>query len=83
MEDPPIQQYLNISSFGFHFSGKTFNVHLNGTQLIATSPVGRTPPEFVDPADVLTLDGVQRNVITINGMTPGPVIEVMEGAQVK
>ncbi len=32
--------------------------------------------------DVLTADGVKRNVIIINGQFPGPSIEVAEGSQV-
>ncbi|CAH1271167.1 KLHL24 [Branchiostoma lanceolatum] len=32
--------------------------------------------------EVITTDGVKRNVITVNGMFPGPTIEVVEGAQV-
>ncbi|XP_035674595.1 laccase-2-like [Branchiostoma floridae] len=36
----------------------------------------------VSADDVITADGVQRNVILVNGQFPGPAIEVMEGAQV-
>ena len=36
----------------------------------------------VSADDVITLDGVPRNVIVVNGQFPGPAIEVMEGAQV-
>ncbi|XP_078686410.1 uncharacterized protein LOC144919067 [Branchiostoma floridae x Branchiostoma belcheri] len=32
--------------------------------------------------EVIITDGVQRNVITVNDMFPGPTIEVVEGAQV-
>jgi hypothetical protein len=34
------------------------------------------------PDDVITADGFVRSVITINGMFPGPTLEVMEGVQV-
>ena len=33
-------------------------------------------------ADVITADGVKRNVIVINGQFPGPTLEVAEGSQV-
>ncbi|XP_066271301.1 uncharacterized protein, partial [Branchiostoma lanceolatum] len=36
----------------------------------------------VSADDVITADGVQRNVILVNGQFPGPAIEVMEGVQV-
>ncbi|KAI8514095.1 hypothetical protein Bbelb_084190 [Branchiostoma belcheri] len=36
----------------------------------------------VSSDDVITADGVQRNVILVNGQFPGPAIEVMEGAQI-
>ncbi|CAH1243344.1 Hypp7073 [Branchiostoma lanceolatum] len=37
---------------------------------------------LVPMEEVITTDGVQRNVITVNDMFPGPTVEVMEGAQV-
>ncbi|XP_078590744.1 uncharacterized protein LOC144870452 isoform X1 [Branchiostoma floridae x Branchiostoma japonicum] len=37
---------------------------------------------LVPMEEVITTDGVQRNVITVNDMFPGPTIEVVEGAQV-
>ena len=36
----------------------------------------------VDPDEIIMADGYQRNVIAINDQMPGPVIEVMEGAEV-
>ena len=36
----------------------------------------------VSSDDVITVDGFQRHVITVNGKFPGPTIEVMQGAQV-
>ena len=33
-------------------------------------------------SDVITADGVKRNVIVINGQFPGPTLEVAEGSQV-
>ena len=32
--------------------------------------------------DVITADGVQRPLITINGVFPGPTLEVIEGSEV-
>ena len=32
--------------------------------------------------NVITADGVQRPLITINGVFPGPTLEVMEGSEV-
>ncbi|XP_078664411.1 uncharacterized protein LOC144907345 isoform X1 [Branchiostoma floridae x Branchiostoma belcheri] len=37
---------------------------------------------LVPVEEVITTDGVVRNVITVNDMFPGPTIEVVEGAQV-
>ena len=37
---------------------------------------------FVDPNDVIALDGFQRDFISVNDAFRGPTIEVMEGAQV-
>lgn len=37
----------------------------------------------LSPDVVITADGVERDVITINGQFPGPVIEVMEGTEVR
>ena len=36
----------------------------------------------LDPADLVTLDGVQTKYIAINGQFPGPTIEVPLGAEV-
>ena len=39
--------------------------------------------EIVNVTDnVITADGVQRPIITINDMFPGPTLEVMEGSEV-
>ncbi len=32
--------------------------------------------------DVITADGVQRSLITINGVFPGPTLQIMEGSEV-
>ena len=32
--------------------------------------------------NVITVDGVQRPIITINGVFPGPTLEVIEGSEV-
>ena len=32
--------------------------------------------------DVITANGVKRNVIVVNGQFPGPTLEVAEGSQV-
>ena len=37
---------------------------------------------FVNASDVITADGLSRNVIVINEQFPGPTLEVMEGVQV-
>ena len=37
----------------------------------------------VDPTDyVITTNGLRRKIVTINGVFPGPTLEVMEGAEV-
>ena len=66
----------------------TFNVRLNQTRLqirdnlfrreINHEMIGR----FVQPRDVITADGYERDIITVNDQFPGPNIEVMEGTQV-
>ena len=39
--------------------------------------------QTVSMDDVITLDGYKRDVIVINDQMPGPVINVMEGVQVR
>ncbi len=67
--------------------GKTVNVRLNGTDLLTTANQMRlndvTMGAKVNNSDVITADGFERLVITINGQFPGPTIEVLEGAQVR
>ena len=68
----------------------TFDVDLDGQDLrvvnnsfrpteIWPNIIGQVVP---NPLDVMTLDGIKRVVITINGQFPGPTLEVVEGAQV-
>ena len=38
--------------------------------------------DVVDPSRVITADGYERNIITINGQFPGPTLEVVKGSQV-
>ena len=66
----------------------TFDVKAKGAKLV-TAPntfrvagPGLTFDEVVNKRDVITLDGIPRDVMVINGRHPGPTIEVMEGAQV-
>ncbi len=33
--------------------------------------------------DTITTDGVKRSVITVNGLFPGPTLQVMEGSEVR
>jgi FtsP/CotA-like multicopper oxidase with cupredoxin domain len=40
----------------------------------------QVPQEDLD--DVLVIDGYERTVMTVNGMVPGPTIEVYEGTEV-
>ena len=68
----------------------TFDVDIDGQDLrvvnssfrpteIWPNVIGQVVP---NPLDVMTLDGIKRVVITVNGQFPGPTLEVMEGAQV-
>ena len=63
---------------------ETFNAMWNGTNVVLEPDrFGRPLPTDGDVRDeVVTADGVKRNLITVNGTIPGPAIEVMEGAQV-
>lgn len=66
----------------------TYNVGLNGTRLQVKGNKFRRGPEhdiigsYVSPNDIITADGYERDIITINDEFPGPNIEVLEGAQV-
>ena len=60
--------------------GTLYNVTLRGRSLVA---VAGSKSRVVSPDDVITVDGFQRFVITINGMFPGPTVEVLEGAEVR
>ena len=73
-------------------AGIMFNVELNSdNELVTVENSFRTVAEYptigdvgvVSPSDVITLDGVPRNLVVINDQHPGPAIEVMEGAQVR
>ena len=64
-----------------------YDVVLNGTDLVIGPNPVRLPNDpvlgtVVSPDDVITADGYQRNIITINGQFPGPTLEVMAGSQV-
>ena len=62
---------------------RTYNAMWNGTNVVLEDRFGRPLPTDGDVRDeVVTADGVKRNLITVNGTVPGPAIEVMEGAQV-
>ena len=67
----------------------TFEVGLNGTDLVILENMYRLKNRYpdsighvVDVDDFIMADGYQRNIIAINDQMPGPIIEVMEGAQV-
>ena len=70
--------------------GELYNVGLNETNgnLILIPNIYRqegTDPllgQTIDVEDTVTVGGVVKDVITVNGGIPGPVIEVMEGAEV-
>lgn len=68
----------------YHSGGETYNVELDGEALRPVTPdrFHRSVVDVVPPDDVITADGLQRNILTINGQFPGPTIEVTEGAQV-
>ena len=62
----------------------TFNAKLNGSKVILEDDAHLRPLPTIDDItdDVITADGVRRNIITVNKMFPGPAVEVMEGSQV-
>lgn len=61
----------------------TFNLMLNGSDVVFEPDKQLRPlPTELNVNQVITADGVRRNVITVNGMFPGPTIEVVEGAEV-
>ena len=68
-----------------------FDVELDGRDLRVVNSSFRVDEVFSsaigqvvsDPLEVITLDGVKRFVITINGEFPGPTLEVTEGAEVR
>ena len=71
--------------------GRNFDVDLDpdGVLRVVNSTARPTAnfSEFIglpvpDPRKVITVDGVKRNLFTINGQFPGPTLEVMEGAKV-
>ena len=66
----------------------SYDVQLNGSDLVISPNSFRSQSNsmigtVVSPEDVITADGFQRNIITINGEFPGPTLEVMAGAQVR
>ena len=65
----------------------TYNVVLNGSSLVVTTNTMHLADDpfigrIVPVEDTMTADGFLRTIIVINGLFPGPTIEVMEGAQV-
>jgi hypothetical protein len=72
----------------FYQNDYTFPVISNGTRLTLTTNgyIDKTDPRLgstVNPDDVITADGVSRDVITINEQFPGPTIEVLRGSRVR
>lgn len=64
-----------------------YSVELNGTRLqIAENSYRRRPDPMigreVNASDVITADGLPRNIYVINGKFPGPALEVVEGSKV-
>ena len=67
-----------------------FDVDLEGRDLRVVNSTFRTSdlhPDVIgqvvpDPLDVITLDGVRRLVITVNGQFPAPTLEVVKDSQV-
>ena len=66
-------QRLQIVANSFHQVVNEGVAHPSNASLLGT---------FVDPEDVITLDGTRRNIYIINGQYPGPTLEFMEGAEV-
>ena len=70
----------------YRTNDKAFDVKMEDGQMKLTSNSLRVDDEeigeTVDPSKVITADGFERDVITINGGFPGPTIEVVKGAQV-
>jgi hypothetical protein len=72
----------------FYQSDYTFPVVSNGSHLTLTTNgyIDKTDPRLgstVNLVDVITADGVSRDVITINERFPGPTIEVLRGSRVR
>lgn len=68
-------------------TSRNYHVHEDNHTLVVTKEVmGRQDThvigQIVDADDVITADGNPRDIITINGEFPGPIIEAMEGAEV-
>ena len=64
---------------------ETLDVVLNNTdlQLVGNEKSDENVTgQYVNPDDVIMIDGYPRDVITINGKFPGPTIEVLEGTEV-
>ncbi len=65
-----------------------YNVELNGTdlQIVESSYHPKEYDgmigQFIDSSDVITGDGLRRDIITVNGQFPGPDIEVLQGCEV-
>ena len=66
---------------------KSFNVKMqNGKMTVVGNSYHIDDKEIggaVDPAEVITADGYERDILTINGGFPGPTLEVVKGAQVR
>ncbi|CAH1274669.1 Hypp5360 [Branchiostoma lanceolatum] len=65
-------------------NGKVNGVKIltNGSLQVKNSVFPDVDGPIVPMEEVITADGVQRNVIVVNEQFPGPTLEVMEGAQV-
>ena len=72
-------------------SGETFSLELKNGSLVQKLGTFYQQKIYKDlenvnienvTDNVITADGVQRPIITINGVFPGPTLEVMEGSEV-
>ncbi|KAK2158374.1 hypothetical protein NP493_1804g00021 [Ridgeia piscesae] len=69
----------NGNLYDVALKGRRLQIVENSFRKASSDPIIGT---FVDPNDVITLDGFQRDFIAVNGAFRGPTIEVMEGTQV-
>ena len=64
------------------YQGYPLTVNAAGT-LVYTDGDGKTVPAPLDSRQTITADGVQREIIAVNGQFPAPTIEVYKGARVR